>query len=193
MRQFVLLLSTLVAAVHGSYPHYPSVPASGYSVPYTCCGPPAAPVVAPASVVASAPVVAPTAIMAAAPVVSPAAVVAEAPVVAPAPMIAPAPVLAPAAVMPAPVMASAPVYTSMVPYAMPSHHYHHPRTAIRNIVSAYSKETGHYSDTSMVYGGGHFGHHFPSSMGFFPGGRFFDDFPFPWRGHFKKAFKWQSY
>ncbi|KIH62410.1 hypothetical protein ANCDUO_07308 [Ancylostoma duodenale] len=118
MRQFVLLLSTLVAAVHGSYPHFPSVPASGYSVPYTCCGPPAAPVVAPASVVASAPVVAPTAVMAAAPVVSPAAVVAEAPVVAPAPMIAPAPVLAPAAVMPAPVMASAPVYTSMVPYAM---------------------------------------------------------------------------
>ncbi|RCN49159.1 hypothetical protein ANCCAN_04732 [Ancylostoma caninum] len=124
MRQIVLLLSTLVAAVHGSYPHYPSVPASGYSLPYTCCGPPAvapAPVVAPAPLVAPAHVVAPTAVMAAAPVVAPAAVVAEAPVVAPAPMMASAPVLAPAAVMapaPTPVVAQAPLYASMVPYAM---------------------------------------------------------------------------
>ncbi|KIH63297.1 hypothetical protein ANCDUO_06401 [Ancylostoma duodenale] len=113
--------------------------------------------------------------------VVPAPIVAPAPVVAPPPIVAPAPVVAPA-----PGVAPAPVF----PYAMHYHH-HHPRAEVRNIVRAYARETGHTSDTAMVSGDDHHGHHGFGLWDHFPLGHFSDDhhhdhhYPF---GHYYGGF-----
>ncbi|EPB76061.1 hypothetical protein ANCCEY_04839 [Ancylostoma ceylanicum] len=112
----------------------------------------------------------------------PAVAIAPAPVIeeiAPAPLpepeiVAPAPVVAPAGyVKPAPVVVPAPVVE-----AEPVHHYH-PRTEVRNVATAYKKESHHRSDTVMVSGDEHDFDHFPSSLEFFPHDHFFDHAGYP--------------
>ncbi|ETN71923.1 hypothetical protein NECAME_14053 [Necator americanus] len=80
--------------------------------------------------------------------VLPASIVETAPIVAPAPVVVSDPVVAPAPVVVSePVVAPAPIF----PYTLHSHHhYHHPRTEVHNIVSTYTKETGHVSDTTKA-------------------------------------------
>ncbi|KHJ95581.1 hypothetical protein OESDEN_04471, partial [Oesophagostomum dentatum] len=76
---------------------------------------------------------------------------------------APAAVVAPTAVAaPVPYLAHASVYSHAFPYAVYANYY--PRTAIRNIVKAYQKETGHSSDTTLVQD------HFPAPAQFIPVG-----------------------
>ncbi|ETN77783.1 hypothetical protein NECAME_10793 [Necator americanus] len=93
-----------------------------------------------------------------APIVEP--VVEAAPVVAPA-QYAPTPVVASAPIVaPPPVVAPAPAF----PYAVYIHH----RQPL-NFAKSYSKETGHTSDTAVIYEGGHF------PFGHLPANRIFGD------------------
>ncbi|RCN49169.1 hypothetical protein ANCCAN_04742 [Ancylostoma caninum] len=135
-----------------------------------------APVVAPGPVVVPAPAPAPVVVPAPAPVVHPTPVVVPAPgpVVAPAPIIAPAPV-----VQPAPVVVPAPAPVPVpVPAPVAVHHYH-PRTEVRNVASAYKKESHHRSDTVMVSGDDHHFNHFSGSLDFFPNDHFLDHAAYP--------------
>ncbi|EYC00377.1 hypothetical protein Y032_0116g591 [Ancylostoma ceylanicum] len=96
--------------------------------------------------------------------------------------------LSPIAVSPsAPVVASAPaavvphvsIYPHVLPYAAISHrsHYFYPHTEIHNVVRAFSKESGHTSDTLHIYPSGHI----PEMTRLFPAGRFTDMLPWPVR------------
>ncbi|EYC24270.1 hypothetical protein Y032_0014g2410 [Ancylostoma ceylanicum] len=67
------------------------------------------------------------------------------------------PYIGPTHVMHAAPILSAPIYSQpmAVPYGMASFHrfypnYYRPRSELRNIVGAYSRENGHISDTAMT-------------------------------------------
>ncbi|KAK6745862.1 hypothetical protein RB195_012150 [Necator americanus] len=128
----ILIVSCLSSIIRSSA-HYPVALVDGYSAlggvaiadpyPYVAFAAPEPLAVLPASIVETAPVVAPAPVVVSDPVVAPAPVVVSEPVVAPAPIF---------------------------PYTLHSHHYHHPRTEVHNIVSTYTKETGHVSDTTKA-------------------------------------------
>ncbi|RCN46923.1 hypothetical protein ANCCAN_07102 [Ancylostoma caninum] len=125
-------------------PAVPAVAKKEYAMP--------PPIVGQASAVAPAPVIAH------APYAAPQSVVAQAQPIAHAPYAAPQSVV----VQAQPVVQAAPV---PVPYPVHIHH-HNPRTEVRNVVSRYTKESGHTSATAMVSGD----HHAFSGLDFHPAG-----------------------